>query len=120
MYSKEGTITDRREMLKVKLKSLAAEARIIRQMEQRTWGPLQTELYRHRIDVVRTEARHTSIAYALIRGVPLEVVETPNSRPYSTDRVAVMLKKYGPKELTRAAKEAICVYDAEDLNREAA
>lgn len=35
MYSKEGTIRDRREMLKVKIKSLAAEATIIKREEQR-------------------------------------------------------------------------------------
>lgn len=35
MYSKEGTIHDRREMLKVKIKSLAAETRVIRKEELR-------------------------------------------------------------------------------------
>jgi len=38
MYSKEGVLIDRREMLRVKIKSLAAEAKIIRLEERRTAG----------------------------------------------------------------------------------
>lgn len=38
MYSKEGVLIDRREMLRVKIKSLALEAKVIRHEERRTAG----------------------------------------------------------------------------------
>ncbi len=81
--------------LKVKIKSLAAEARIIRLEEKRAskrryikpsvsisrvWtyhgdNDLRESLHRHRIDVVRVEARHSLLAYAFLRGVPYAAVE---------------------------------------------
>lgn len=82
MYSKhtletkqQATIVDRREMLRVKLKSLTAESRIIRREEVRTWGPLQLELRAHRVGVVRNEARYSHIAYCLIRGRKFSEIE---------------------------------------------
>ena len=91
---------DGRIFLKVKLKSLAAEARIIRQAERRTTGAhlvgemtnegirvkmerhkgwhedperfLQyRQLHRHRTVNVRVEARNTLAAYAFLRGRPV-------------------------------------------------
>lgn len=96
MLNNEGKIIDRREMLKIKLKSLAEEARIIRREEQRTRGALRDELHHHRIQVVRKAARETHIAYAEIRGIPLERVERQGSRPYDAKAVHAMVKKYGP------------------------
>ncbi len=98
MYDQNKTIVDRREMLRVKLKSLAAEARIIRREEQRTHGALREELHRHRVDVVRKAARDTHVAYALIRGRTYEQIESkthPDSSP-DWDTVNKMVKKYGP------------------------
>lgn len=95
MHTKDGTIIDRREMLKVKLKSLAAEARFIRKEELRSHGALREELYRHRIDVVRSEARHTHLAYGLIRGRTIGEIEGKSLRPYNKDRVDKMVLKYG-------------------------
>ena len=84
-------------MLKIKLKSLAAEAKIIRQEEQkRPQHKLREEMYLHRIHVVRAAARETHIAYGLLRGRPLERIEKPNSRPYNKASVDKMLAKYGP------------------------
>lgn len=82
-------------MLKIKLKSLAAEAKIIRK-EERKGGYYREELYRHRIDVVRYEARHTHIAYGLIRGRTLDQIERADSRPFDHKRVEAMCLKYGP------------------------
>lgn len=109
MYSKDRTkIIDHREMLRVKLKSLAAEAKIIRLEEKRTHGQLRDQLYNHRILVVRQEARATHLAYGFIRGLTLEQME-PNRKPFSEsprtakifedrlwEKVRGMLKKYGP------------------------
>ncbi len=80
-------------MLKIKLKSLAEEARIIRREERRS--PWRDELHHHRIHIVRRAARETHIAYGLIRGRRLDQIEREGSRPYDQKAVDAMLKKYG-------------------------
>lgn len=105
MYAK-GTldIIDRREMLRVKIKSLADEARIIRREERRAckpgrvYAPLQAELWLHRVRDVRSEARATLLAYGFIRGRTLTQMEGEKSKPsdYIWKRVKTMLQKYGP------------------------
>ena len=55
---------DSRVMLKIKLKSLAAEAKMIRREELlRIGGWLRTSLRAHRIGTVRWHARTTHLAY---------------------------------------------------------
>lgn len=108
MYAKDRkTIVDRREMLRVKLKSLAEEARIIRREEHRTRGELRHELSMHRRGVVRQAARATHLAYGFIRGRTLEQMEPRRNvylPAYLVEHceqalwadVRKMLKKYGP------------------------
>ena len=99
-------LVDRREMLRIKLKSLMAEARFIRKEELRTHGPLREELHDHRINTVRWEARATHLAYGIIRGLTREQME-PKRAPLMgpadeavekalLEKVAAMVKKYGP------------------------
>lgn len=95
MLTKEGTILDRREMLRVKIKSLAEEARIIRKEEQRTRGPLREEIYLHRIRDVRSEARSAQLAYGFIRGRTLEQMESKSRTKPNWKRVRDLCKKYG-------------------------
>lgn len=83
-------------MLKIKLKSLAAEAKIIRREELRC-RPWQAELWHHRIQVVRKVSRDTHVAYAIVRGKPIP--ERDNSRPLDWKAVNSMVLKYGSKEL---------------------
>lgn len=85
---------DYRVYLKVKLKSLAEEARIIRR-EEKKGGDLREGLYRHRVDDVRSEARHTLLAYNFIRGRTYKQTEPNTKTPISFDRVLKMVKKYG-------------------------
>jgi hypothetical protein len=59
---------DKRAMLRVKIKSLAEEAKIIRFEEARTKGEIRDQLHRHRVIDVRMAARNSHIAYTLIRG----------------------------------------------------
>lgn len=99
MYDQNGKIHDRREMLKIKLKSLAAEAKIIRKEERKTRGTLREELYRHRIDVVRVVARDTHIAYGIIRGKTIDQMEPTRKSEPNWDAIEKMVKKYGPKEV---------------------
>ena len=98
MY-REAVIVDRREMLRVKLKSLAAEARIIRLEEQRTHGTLRDQLYLHRAGPVRAAARATHLAYGFIRGRTLDQMEPTRYSEPDWDKINAMLKKYGPTGL---------------------
>lgn len=108
MYAKDKTtIIDRREMLRVKIKSLADEAKIIRREEHRTRGELRQELHLHRIGIVRSEARAAHIAYGLVRGLPLDRIEPGRTdfrklNPDVQNRVRALLKKYGPAGLHAA------------------
>lgn len=98
MYAKDRTtIVDRREMLRVKLASLVAEAHIIRREEKRTpHGALRCELSQHRRSVVRDAARLTHLAYGFIRGRTWAQIErNPTTLP-SWGEVRKMLKRYGP------------------------
>lgn len=108
MYAKDRTtIIDRREMLKIKLISLADEARTIRRLAQRTHGQLRHEMNVHRKGVVGDAARATHLAYGFIRGRTLEQMESRRNvglPPYLASQyddrlfaeVRKMLKKYGP------------------------
>ena len=95
MLTKEGTILDRREMLRIKIKSLAEEARIIRREEHRTRGPLREELYLHRIHDVRSESRAAHLAYGFIRGRTLEQMESKSRTKPRWNRVRDLCKKFG-------------------------
>lgn len=148
MYDKNGNLVDRREMLRVKLKSLMEEAKIIRHEERRGAGkkleqarkrfrvqmkgataiknadvrkeaiasvrieyrlarskckprrqidPLYEELRLHRIRELRAEARATHIAYALIRGRPIEKIETAAKVQPDWPRIDRLLAKYGQR-----------------------
>jgi hypothetical protein len=105
MWDKENVwkVIDRREMLKVKIKSLMAEAAIIRKEENRTKGAIQSELHQHRVGVLRQEARATHLAYGFIRGRAWDRIEAkrrPDNEPTAADwkKVRDMCKRYGPKD----------------------
>jgi hypothetical protein len=92
--------------LKVKIKSLAAESRIIRQEELRSKGSLRNSLRLHRVNDVRHETRATLIAYNFLRGIAYPRTE-PNALPLNSfyekrlwGRVEVMVKKYGTVPLS--------------------
>jgi len=93
----EPEIKDRRKMLKVKLKSLAAESRIIRMEELRTRGGyLRDELCVHRRTIVRSESRHTGLAYGFIRGRTYAQLESTAKTAPDWKRVERMIRQYGP------------------------
>lgn len=101
--------------LKIKANTLAAEARIIRKNEKRLrkfnqlhmaqkrnyhWADSAREsLYRHRIDVVRPEARATHLARAYLKGSAYRSVEQSTRQPVADaliDKINAMVRKYGP------------------------
>lgn len=92
--------TDRRRLLKIKVKSLAAEARIIKHEEHKLPGLARGPLTEHRKNVVRRACRNTHLAYGFLRGRTREQIETrchdlPNYR-----EVRRMVEQYGPKDGT--------------------
>lgn len=98
----------RLKFLKVKIKSLAEEARIIRKEELRARGydELREQLYLHRIHDVRDESRATQLAYAYLRGREYGACEHAVGESFweSHDgqriwkRVLVMVAKYRDPE----------------------
>jgi hypothetical protein len=103
---------DERFALKIKIKSLAEEARIIRAAEDKLKGhgvdnfayPAEGwKLYAHRIAVVRPEARATQLAYAYLRGRTYRQVEPIRQTDPNWHRVQKMVETYGPKPFDLAA-----------------
>lgn len=102
--------------LKVKVKTLAEEARIIRREERikkaqaryaRAKGKddagigidmVREQLYMHRKFQVRKEARCTHLAYAYLRGIPYTMLERTMKTQPNWENVARMVKKYGNGE----------------------
>lgn len=81
--------------LKVKVKSLAAEARIIRREERRN-PELRGDLAAHRREVVRKEARHSLLAYGYLRGRSYRAMERTTHAEPSWAEVERMIRRYGP------------------------
>lgn len=110
-----NTARGRFYFLKIKLKHLAEEARIIRYEEIKTARRIKqlkalgkdttrlewraNSLYLHRIGIVRWEARATQLAYCLLRGKAKAVVENGTTIPkHILDKVARMVADYGELE----------------------
>lgn len=99
--TKKSRAWDRRAMLKVKIKSLAAESKIIRseckKHRNARFGVIADELYTHRTWNVRRESRATNLAYAFIRGKDYKTVEASFRVGHAPDwnKVEQMVIKYG-------------------------
>lgn len=85
--------------LKVKVKHLAAEARIIRREANKLSGLDKHSLNQHRTTTVRREARATQLVYGYLRGTPYRSMEATCDytvfAQYTRPRMDAMLKKYG-------------------------
>lgn len=106
--------------LKVKIKSLAAEAKIIRAEERKSSKSLDHAktpeardkanarycgLRGHRTGIVREEARYSLIAYGYLRSVPYAAIETTERTP-DWERVMKIAQRFGaPRNLTPTALE---------------
>ncbi len=90
---------DRRILLKIKLKSLVAESRIIRREERRHKGEdnrfIRGEMEAHRNHVVGKEARLTLLAYSFIRGREYRQVEAKAETEPDWKKVLAMVERYG-------------------------
>lgn len=108
--------------LKVKIMSLAAEARIIRHQE-RLWlnraraakkvehqgehRSLFWGLRNHRIEMVRREARSALLAYGYLRGRPYRVMEATCFEAPDRIKVAELVMRFGGKGLKDEIQAAI-------------
>jgi len=83
--------------LKMKIMSLAAEARIIRTEEKKWPGEhlARHGLHHHRIHEVRPEARHALLAYGFLRGRDYRRLESKAARAPDWDRVQKLAEKFG-------------------------
>lgn len=89
--------------LKIKVKHLAAEARIIRSEERKVTGWDRWHLQHHRKTVVRRAARDAQLAYGFARGRTYEQME-PHSDPHRQPHwreIRKMLEKYAPEAVAR-------------------
>lgn len=87
----------KRPALRVKIKSLAEEARIIRQEEKRYRGDSSERgsLHWHRISIVRDESRAAQLAYAYLRRKPYRSVEQAAKKPVDVKRLTAIVKSFG-------------------------
>ena len=87
---------DERTYLKVKIKSLAEEARIIRLETKRARKiSIKNGLALHRTGIVRLEARHTQLAYGFLRGLAYSQMESKTHKEPDWKKIKRMIEKYG-------------------------
>lgn len=89
--------------LRVKTKSLAAEAKIIKHDEKKYFRrgtanaiSFGASLYKHRTGIVRRAARIALLAFALLRGVAYLRVEQKTSVAPDLEKVRKMADHFGP------------------------
>lgn len=89
--------------LKIKVKSLAAEAGIIRnqmsKLKGKNWSHLAKPLQEYRRGSLRAEARDTHIAYGFLKGRSYFQIESTVKRPADWENIARMVKKCGNTSL---------------------
>lgn len=81
--------------LRIKIKSLAAEAVIIRQEAQKTKGMVKWGLNQHRTDVVRDHSRHNLLAYGHLKGLEYCDMEKKCYDSPDFKRVTELAKRFG-------------------------
>lgn len=87
--------------LKVKIKSLAAEAKIIRREEKRYPGghAVRIGLYLHRIHEVRDESRSAHLAYGFLKGRTYSQIEQGARKTPDWSRIERLIHKYGEGDM---------------------
>lgn len=81
-------------MLRVNVKSLAAEARIIRKEEARCGIQYYWMLRDHRVGRLREEARYANLAIAFMRGRAYSRVEGPTSKAVDEKRLTRKIQNF--------------------------
>lgn len=93
---------------KINVKSLAAEARIIRLEELRTSGEseIRRQMYLHRVGHVRGEARAAQLAYGFLRGRQRQQLEQ-SRKPLPAKRVREKAAVWLVGELPAKERDAL-------------
>lgn len=100
---------DRRTQLKIKIKSLAEEAKMIKKEEKKKHPSFMlSELNQHRIFVVKKAIRESLIAYGFIRNREYSAIESNPQTPPDWKEVERLVSKYGKAEY----------YDGEDNGKD--
>lgn len=81
--------------LRVNVKSLACEARLIRCEERRCGELYRQELRLHRIGRLREEARYAQLALAYARHQPYNRSEAAGSKPVDATRLEKKIRNFG-------------------------
>jgi len=93
-----------RIQLKVKIISLADEAKTIRREEKKALTPeLRHSLTEHRKGIVRHEARHSLLLYGFMNGKQYREIEAYTERPPSWSKIKRMAKRFIFEPELRAA-----------------
>lgn len=94
--------------LRVNVKSLAAEARIIRRETDRARDPeTKNSLALHRTGRLRSEARHAQLALALARRRSYRSVEPTSKTEPQWDRILTKIQQLTYSREARAAAEVL-------------
>ena len=81
--------------LKIKVKSLAEEARIIRHEEHQTAGMERWNLQHHRKGHLRWYTRCNQLAYGCLKGIPYSQLEQKCSEPPSWGEIKKLIVRFG-------------------------
>jgi hypothetical protein len=88
-------MNDRLIHLRIKIKTFAAEAVIIRQEAQKVSGTSKWGLNAHRTGILREHARYNLLAYGLLKGLKYEVMEKKCDQPPNFKKVAEVAERFG-------------------------
>jgi hypothetical protein len=86
--------------LKIKVRSIADEARSIRQEARKESGMVKWGLNHHRTTVVMVHARHNLLAYGVLRGIPYRRMEEKCREAPDFSLVESITKRFGASEET--------------------
>lgn len=130
----------RKTHLKIKIKSLAAEAVIIKR-EEAKWKfapytnpfdneyrgphPMFFSLRQHRLEDVRKECRHAIIAYGFLRGRSYKTIEAKCHEPPLWPRVIEIVRSFGGYGILAPDKrkelhDQVLAWSKEEIKREEA
>ncbi len=102
--------------LRIKVRSLADEAKSIRREARKTIGMVKWRLNHHRTTVVRDHARHNLLAYGILRGVPYGAMEVECHEKPNFPRVAKLAGWFGAtaEDITAWRDEAEAYLDPKE------
>lgn len=84
--------------LRIKIKSLAAEATIIRNEARKVKGMVKWGLNNHRTETLRNYARHNLLAYGLLKKIPYSTIEQKCEKVPNFKMILEIAKRFGASD----------------------